>query len=109
MCLADQVLAFGDCAVVPDPTDRQLADIAISSSETAAAFGITPRVAMLSYSTGQSGSGADVDKVRVATGLVRERRPDLLVEGLFSTTPRSNRLWRPPRCPTRRLPGRRRC
>ena len=81
MCLADQVLAFGDCAVVPDPTDRQLADIAISSSETAAAFGITPRVAMLSYSTGQSGSGADVDKVRVATGLVRERRPDLLVEG----------------------------
>ena len=81
MCLADQVLAFGDCAVVPDPTDRQLADIAISSSETAAAFGITPRVAMLSYSTGQSGSGADVDKMRVATGLVRERRPDLLVEG----------------------------
>ncbi len=81
MCLADQVLAFGDCAVVPDPTDEQLADIAISSSETAAAFGIEPRVAMLSYSTGQSGSGADVDKVRVATGLVRERRPDLLVEG----------------------------
>ncbi len=81
MCLADQVLAFGDCAVVPDPTDEQLADIAISSSETAAAFGIEPRVAMLSYSTGQSGSGADVDKVRVVTGLVRERRPDLLVEG----------------------------
>ena len=81
MCLADQVLAFGDCAVVPNPSDEQLADIAISSSETAAAFGIDPRVAMLSYSTGRSGSGADVDKVRVATGLVRERRPDLLVEG----------------------------
>ncbi len=75
------VLAYGDCAVVPDPTAEQLADIAISSAATAARFGIDPRVAMLSYSTGDSGSGVDVDKVRTATALVRERRPDLLVEG----------------------------
>ncbi|WP_433682224.1 phosphate acetyltransferase [Nocardia sp. CA-119907] len=81
MCLADRVLAYGDCAVVPDPTSEQLADIAISSAHTAARFGIEPRVAMLSYSTGESGSGADVDKVRVATKLVREREPELLVEG----------------------------
>ncbi len=81
MCLADRVLAYGDCAVVPDPTSEQLADIAISSAGTAARFGIEPRVAMLSYSTGESGSGADVDKVRVATKLVRERAPELLVEG----------------------------
>jgi phosphate acetyltransferase len=81
MCLADQVLAYGDCAIVPDPTSEQLADIAISSARTAAQFGIEPRVAMLSYSTGTSGTGADVDKVRAATELVREREPDLLVEG----------------------------
>lgn len=81
MCLADQVLAYGDCAIVPDPTAEQLADIAISSSRTAAQFGIEPRVAMLSYSTGSSGTGADVDKVRAATELVRQRAPELLVEG----------------------------
>jgi phosphate acetyltransferase len=81
MCLADRVLAYGDCAIVPDPTSEQLADIAISSARTAAQFGIDPRVAMLSYSTGTSGTGADVDKVRTATELVRERQPDLLVEG----------------------------
>ena len=81
MCLADRVLAYGDCAIVPDPTSEQLADIAISSSRTAARFGIEPRVAMLSYSTGTSGTGADVDKVRVATELVRQRDPDLLVDG----------------------------
>jgi phosphate acetyltransferase len=81
MCLADRVLAYGDCAIVPDPTSEQLADIAISSSRTAARFGIEPRVAMLSYSTGTSGSGADVDKVRAATELVRQRDPDLLVDG----------------------------
>ncbi|WP_330250877.1 phosphate acetyltransferase [Nocardia sp. NBC_00565] len=81
MCLADRVLAYGDCAVVPDPTSQQLADIALSSAHTAARFGIEPRVAMLSYSTGESGSGVDVDKVRVATKLVRERAPELLVEG----------------------------
>jgi len=81
MCLEDRVLVYGDCAVNPDPTAEQLADIAISSAETAAQFGIEPRIAMLSYSTGSSGSGADVDKVRTATELVRERRPDLSVEG----------------------------
>ena len=81
MCLADRVLAYGDCAIVPDPTSEQLADIAISSARTAAQFGIDPRVAMLSYSTGTSGTGADVDKVRTATELVRKREPDLLVEG----------------------------
>ncbi|MBU3066084.1 phosphate acetyltransferase [Nocardia sp. NEAU-G5] len=81
MCLADRVLAYGDCAVVPDPTAEQLADIAISSARTAEQFGIAPRVAMLSYSTGESGSGVDVDKVRTATKLVLEREPDLMVEG----------------------------
>ena len=81
MCLSDRVLAYGDCAIVPDPTSEQLADIALSSARTAAQFGIDPRVAMLSYSTGTSGTGADVDKVRTATELVRKRKPDLLVEG----------------------------
>ena len=81
MCLADRVLAYGDCAIVPDPTSEQLADIAISSARTAAQFGIDTRVAMLSYSTGSSGSGAEVDKVRAATELVRQRQPDLLVDG----------------------------
>lgn len=81
MCLEDRVLAYGDCAIVPDPTSEQLADIAISSARTAAQFGIDPRVAMLSYSTGSSGTGADVDKVRAATELVRQREPQLLVEG----------------------------
>jgi len=81
MCLSDRVLAYGDCAIVPDPTPEQLADIAISSAHTAAQFGIDPRVAMLSYSTGSSGSGADVEKVCKATELVRKRQPDLLVDG----------------------------
>ncbi|MCX4723666.1 phosphate acetyltransferase [Streptomyces sp. NPDC090052] len=81
MCLADKVLAYGDCAVNPDPDDRQLADIAIQAAATAAQFGVEPRIAMLSYSTGTSGSGADVDKVRRATELVRAARPDLLIEG----------------------------
>jgi phosphate acetyltransferase len=81
MLLADRVLVYGDCAVNPDPDAAQLADIALSSAETAAAFGIEPRVAMLSYSTGSSGTGADVEKVAAATALVRERRPDLPVEG----------------------------
>nr|WP_090276101.1 phosphate acetyltransferase [Mycolicibacterium komanii]CRL69249.1 phosphate acetyltransferase [Mycolicibacterium komanii] len=81
MCLADRVLAYGDCAIVPDPTAEQLADIAISSARTAASFDIEPRVAMLSYSTGTSGSGADVEKVREATELVMQREPDLLVDG----------------------------
>jgi phosphate acetyltransferase len=81
MCLADRVLAYGDCAVIPEPTVEQLADIAISSAETAQQFGIEPRVAMLSYSTGTSGSGAEVEKVRAATELVRQRAPDLMLEG----------------------------
>ena len=81
MLLADRVLVYGDCAVNPDPDAAQLADIALSSAQTAAAFGIEPRVAMLSYSTGSSGAGADVEKVAAATALVRERRPDLPVEG----------------------------
>ncbi|WP_311259564.1 phosphate acetyltransferase [Microbacterium sp. WCS2018Hpa-9] len=81
MALADRVLVYGDCAVIPDPTSEQLADIAISSAATAQQFGIEPRIAMLSYSTGESGSGADVDKVRAATALVHERAPQLLVEG----------------------------
>lgn len=81
MCLADRVLVYGDCAVNPDPTAPQLADIAISAAHTAAAFGVEPRVALLSYSTGDSGHGADVEKVREATRMVRERAPELAVEG----------------------------
>jgi phosphate acetyltransferase len=81
MCLPDRVLAYGDCAIVPNPTPEQLADIAICSARTAAQFGVEPRVAMLSYSTGESGTGADVDKVRAATELVRARDPQLPVEG----------------------------
>jgi phosphate acetyltransferase len=81
MALADRVLVYGDCAVIPDPTAEQLADIAISSAATASQFGIDPRIAMLSYSTGESGAGAEVEKVRHATALVRERAPELLVEG----------------------------
>ncbi len=81
MCLEHQVLVYGDCAVNPDPDPEQLADIAISSAATAAAFGVEPRVAMLSYSTGSSGAGSDVEKVSAATALVRARAPQLLVEG----------------------------
>jgi phosphate acetyltransferase len=81
MLLDDRVLVYGDCAVNPDPDDEQLADIATSSADTATMFGIEPRVAMLSYSTGESGTGADVVKVRSATERVRALRPDLLVEG----------------------------
>lgn len=81
MLLADRVLVYGDCAINPHPTADQLADIALSSAETATAFGVDARVAMLSYSTGTSGEGVDVELVRAATALVRERRPELLVEG----------------------------
>ncbi|RDG32806.1 phosphate acetyltransferase [Streptomyces corynorhini] len=81
MCLAEKVLVYGDCAVNPDPNAEQLADIAVQSAATAARFGVEPRIAMLSYSTGTSGSGADVDKVREATELVRAARPDLRIEG----------------------------
>ena len=81
MLLTDRVLVYGDCAVVPNPNAEQLADIAVASAGTAAQFGIDPRVAMLSYSTGESGAGSDVDKVRLATAIARKRRPDLLIEG----------------------------
>ena len=81
MCLADRVLVYGDCAVNPQPDAGQLADIAISSAETAAQLGVDVRIAMLSYSTGTSGRGEQVDVVRGATELVRERRPELKVEG----------------------------
>ncbi|MEJ2522122.1 MAG: phosphate acetyltransferase [Gammaproteobacteria bacterium] len=81
MCLRDKVLVYGDCAIVPEPTADQLADIAISAAETAAMFGVEPRIAMLSYSTGTSGEGEEVERVRQATSQVRSRRPDLLVEG----------------------------
>jgi phosphate acetyltransferase len=81
MALEDRVLVYGDCAINPDPDAAQLADIAISSAETARAFGVEPLVAMLSYSTGASGTGEDVEKVRAATELARERRPDLAIDG----------------------------
>lgn len=81
MCLPDQVLVYGDCAVNPDPDAETLADIAIQSAESAERFGIPARVAMISYSTLQSGSGVGVEKVREATRLAREKRPDLLLDG----------------------------
>jgi phosphate acetyltransferase len=81
MCLDTKVLVYGDCAINLDPTAQELAQIAISSADTAAKFGIEPRVAMLSYSTGSSGSGPEVDKVREATQLAQSLRPDLLIEG----------------------------
>ncbi|MGB5370712.1 MAG: phosphate acetyltransferase [Flavobacteriaceae bacterium] len=81
MCLENRVTIFGDCAINPNPTAEQLAEIAISSANTSRAFGIEPRIAMLSYSSGSSGEGQDVERVRKATELVREKRPDLLVEG----------------------------
>ena len=81
MAMKDRVWAFGDCAVNPNPTPEQLADIAVTSARTAAQFGVTPRVAMLSYSTGTSGSGPDVDAVVEATRLAREKAPELAIEG----------------------------
>jgi phosphate acetyltransferase len=81
MLLPDQVLVYGDCAINPDPTSDQLADIAIQSADSAIAFGIDPKVAMISYSTGDSGAGSDVEKVREATQIAQKRRPDLLIDG----------------------------
>ncbi|MCG8553102.1 MAG: phosphate acetyltransferase [Desulfobacterales bacterium] len=81
MCLPHRVLAYGDCAINPDPNAEQLAEIAITSAETVTMFDIEPRIAMLSYSTGTSGKGKDVDKVREATKIVQQKRPDLLIEG----------------------------
>ncbi len=81
MALDDRVLVYGDCAVNPNPTAEQLAEIALSSADTAQTFGVEPRVAMLSYSTGASGTGEDVEKVRAATEIAQTRRPDLILEG----------------------------
>ncbi len=81
MCLPDRVCVFGDCAVVPNPTAEELAEIAISSAESSINFGIDPKIAMLSYSSGASGQGEDVEKVRKATEIVKQRRPDLKIEG----------------------------
>ncbi len=81
MLLPDQVLVYGDCAINPDPTAEQLSEIAIQSADSAAAFGIEPRVAMISYSTGSSGAGSDVEKVREATRLAQEKRPHLIIDG----------------------------
>jgi phosphotransacetylase len=92
MCLPEQVLVYGDCAVIPDPDAETLADIAIQSADSAAAFGIPPRVAMISYSTGESGSGVDVEKVREATKLAKQNGRIFLSTGRSSTMRRS--------CPT---------
>ncbi|WJV52542.1 phosphate acetyltransferase [Prodigiosinella aquatilis] len=81
MLLPEQVLVYGDCAINPDPTAEQLAEIAIQSADSATAFGIEPRVAMISYSTGDSGAGSDVEKVREATHIAQQRRPDLIIDG----------------------------
>lgn len=81
MCLEDRVSIFGDCAINPNPTAEQLAEIAISSAESSMAFGIEPKIAMLSYSSGSSGKGDEVDKVRKATEIVKAKRPDLKIEG----------------------------
>jgi len=81
MCLEDRVSVFGDCAINPNPTAEQLAEIAISSAATSRAFGIEPKIAMLSYSSGVSGKGEDVERVRIATELIKQKRPDLKVEG----------------------------
>jgi len=81
MLLPEQVLVYGDCAINPDPNPEQLAEIAIQSADSALAFGIEPRVAMISYSTGNSGAGSDVEKVREATRIAQEKRPDLVIDG----------------------------
>ena len=95
MCLPDRVLGFGDCAVNPNPTAEQLADIAAASAITAKQFGLDPRVALLSYSTGSSGTGADVDLVKEATALLHEKAPDVCADGPIQFDAR----W------TRRLPA----
>jgi phosphate acetyltransferase len=81
MCLPNRVTIFGDCAINPNPTAEHLAEIAISSAATSTAFGIEPKIAMLSYSSGASGAGEDVDRVRKATEIIKKKRPDLKVEG----------------------------
>lgn len=81
MLMPNQVYVYGDCAINPDPTAEQLADIAIQSADSAIAFGISPKVAMISYSTGTSGTGSDVEKVRQATEIAQNKRPDLIIDG----------------------------
>ena len=81
MCLEDRVSVFGDCAINPNPSAEELAEIAISSAESSMIFGIEPKIAMLSYSSGESGQGEDVDRVRLATEIVKSKRPDLKIEG----------------------------
>jgi len=81
MLMPDQVMVYGDCAINPHPSAEELAQIAMQSADSATAFGIEPRVAMISYSTGTSGSGEEVDKVRKATALVRQQRPNLIIDG----------------------------
>jgi phosphate acetyltransferase len=81
MCLKDRVLVYGDCAIIPIPTAEQLSDIAVTSADTAKNFGVDPYIAMLSYSTGKSGKGPEVEKVREATEMAKSKRPDLLIEG----------------------------
>ncbi|MCF6766986.1 phosphate acetyltransferase [Thiotrichales bacterium 19S11-10] len=81
MCTPDKVLVYGDCAINPNPDAEELAEIAIQSSESAIAFGIEPKIAMISYSTGKSGKGREVEKVKEATQIVREKRPDLIIDG----------------------------
>lgn len=106
MALEDRVLVYGDCAIIPDPDASQLADIAISSSATAEQFDIEPRVAMLSYSTGESGTGVDVDKVREATALVRSRRPDLPVDGPIQYDAAADAAVAASKLPTSEVAGR---
>jgi phosphate acetyltransferase len=79
--MPEQVLVYGDCAINPNPNAEELAEIAMQSADSATAFGITPRVAMLSYSTGSSGEGEDVERVAQATKIAREKRPDLIIDG----------------------------
>ncbi|WP_441351522.1 phosphate acetyltransferase [Thiolapillus sp.] len=106
MCLPDQVVVYGDCAINPDPDAEALADIAIQSADSASLFGIEPRVAMLSYSTGDSGKGADVEKVREATRLVREQRPDILVDGPLQYDAAANRDVAKTKAPHSKVAGR---
>jgi len=108
MCLPDQVRVYGDCAVNPDPNAEELADIAIQSADSATTFGITPKVAMVSYSTGDSGTGDDVEKVRKATAIARKRRPDLIIDGPCGMMRQPLKAWRKARHRTVRLRARQR-
>jgi phosphate acetyltransferase len=106
MCLPEQVLVFGDCAINPDPDAEALADIAIQTAASAAAFGIPPRVAMLSFSTGTSGSGSDVDKVREATASCASAGPTSSSTVRCSTTPRRSRASARQKAPGSDVAGR---